>query len=79
MPGLQRVYGVPLAYRKVANRPTFSRTVPIALPSFQSFGKLSEAAAARVCGRLKSVGRIACGGGWLPPDSVLSTREPKSM
>ena len=47
-----------LVYRKVANRPAFSRIDPTIDPCCQSFGKLSAAARARLCGRLKSVGRI---------------------
>src|SRR5918993_1930533 len=75
---LHRVYGVPLVYRKRANTPKFWKMLPTVVPSCQSPGKLSDAAAAKVCGRLKSVGKMACGGGWLPPDSWLMTREPKS-
>src|ERR687897_2369201 len=78
-PAEQAVYGVPLAYRNVANRPTFSKMDPAVDPWFQSFGNVSDAAAARVCGRLKSVGSTACGGGWLPPETAFSTRDPKSI
>ena len=78
-PSEQAVYGVPLVYRKVAKTPTFSKIEPTVEPWFQSLGKVSEAAAARVCGRLKSVGSTACGGGWLPPETAFNTRDPKSM
>ena len=73
----QRVNAVPLANRNTANRPAFSNH-DAPLPCFQSFGKLSENDPARLCGRLWSVGRVACGGGMLPPRTWLMIREPKS-
>src|SRR3954452_23991234 len=76
--GLHGVYGLPLVYRSRANTPKFCRIEPATLPLCQPPGKFSEKAPDRVWGRLKSVGRIACGGGWLPPDTAFNTRDPKS-